>query len=388
MYSARLDWKIPPNRFSLIIECKRRAGRHLIDLSESNPTRVGIENPGILTALLDPASLLYEPHPRGLLKARESIAGYYADRGEIVDPERIWITSSTSEAYSLLIKLLADPGCELLVPRPSYPLLDFLAALDGVQVVSYPLIVNAAGWHIDISALRANITDRTRAVVIVSPNNPTGSYLRRKDRDAVIEICCRHDLAIIVDEVFFDYVLDLSDGDAGSLLAANDALCFVVSGISKVLALPQMKLGWIAANVPRHRWTEFGNSLDLVADTYLSASAPVQHATPVWMNSRREIQEGIRERLLRNLSELKAMERRAPWKMLPIEGGWYAVLEFNPVRESEEETILALAEQDEVIVHPGFFFDFPHDGFLVVSLLPDPGEFVEGMNRIGRRLAG
>jgi len=382
MFSSRLDWRTPPNRFSRLIDEKRRAGCRLIDLTESNPTQAGLDLPDPLPALLEPAARRYEPHPRGLRQTRESVAAYYGARGEVVDPERIWITSSTSEAYSLLLKLLAEPGEEILVPRPSYPLLDFLAALDGVQIASYRLSRGGSGWVIDESSLRAALTPETRAIVAVSPNNPTGNYLHERDREILLDVCRRHELALIVDEVFFDY-----GAGGASVVSQGDSLCFVLSGLSKILALPQMKLGWIAASGPADLLADASGYLDIIADTYLSPNTPVQLAAPIWLERREEVQGRILERVRRNLGAMESRRGDVPWEMVPVEGGWYAVLESPAWAAAEEEIVEELVELDEVIVHPGFFFDFPTGGYFVVSLLPPPEDFDEGLHRLARRLA-
>ncbi|MEW6363038.1 MAG: pyridoxal phosphate-dependent aminotransferase [Acidobacteriota bacterium] len=366
---------------------RREAGERLIDLTESNPTQVGLRpaDERILAALAAPRALSYEPHPRGLLEARRAVAAYYAERGEVVDPEKVWLTASTSEAYSFLAKLLADPGDEILVPRPSYPLLDFLCMLEGVELGSYSLSYGGAqGWHVDVQSLRAAITDRTRAVVIVNPNNPTGSYVKAQELDDMIELCEKRSIAIVCDEVFYDYRLDEAPATA-SLFRRCGTLVFILSGISKVLGLPQMKLGWIVVNGPEHLLHDAESYLDLITDTYLSVATPVQLALDEWMPNRRVLQQNIRGRILGNLAYLRSIESTTPCVVLKLEGGWYAVLRRDGER-SDEETVLELLDRDGVIVHPGYFFDFPGEGFLVLSLLPREEDFREGTGLLTARL--
>ena len=387
MFSSRLDWRVSPNRLSELVASRREAGARLIDLTESNPTRVGLRpsEDCILAALANPRSLSYEPHPRGLIEARQAVAGYYAERSEVVDPERVWLTASTSEAYSFLAKLLADPGDEILVPRPSYPLLNFLCMLEGVQLGSYSLrYERGQGWHIDMPSVRAAMTDRTRAVVLVNPNNPTGSYVKARDLDDLVQLCEDRSIAILCDEVFHDYRLE-EVPRTPSLFRPSNTIVFVLSGISKVLGLPQMKLGWIVAKGPDRLLREAESYLDLITDTYLSVTTPVQVALAEWMMHRRGIQRSIQGRILENLAYLRRTGSSAPYQVLRLEGGWYAVLQHDGER-SDEDTVLDLLEHDGVIVHPGYFFDFPDEGFLVLSLLPRQEDFREGTDLLSARL--
>ncbi|MBI2840826.1 MAG: pyridoxal phosphate-dependent aminotransferase [Acidobacteria bacterium] len=383
MFSSRLDFRQAPNALSVIIDEKRRLGLPIIDLTESNPTRAGFGYSEALEALRDARASTYEPHPRGLMHAREAVAAYYAERGVDVSPERIWLTASTSEAYSLVIKLLADPGCEVLVPRPSYPLLDILAWLEGVRIGSYPLRYGE-GWKIDHDGLESAITSETRAVFVVSPNNPTGSYLTSADRSSLVGTCARHNLALVADEVFFDYRLDSLEVPPCTLTATQDVLTFILSGISKVAALPQMKIGWIVMSGPDDLVREAETYLDLIADTYLSASTPAQHALPAWLQGRHSIQRQILSRLRENLSALEAAAGGA-WRVLRAEGGWYAVVQYES-GEREEDLVTSMASENGILIHPGFFFDFPREGFLVLSLLTPVAELREGVRLMARRL--
>jgi alanine-synthesizing transaminase len=388
MFSNRFKWSLEPNRFARLIEEKKRAGARILDLTESNPTRAGLDYPAeeILGALAQPPAMLYEPAPRGLPVAREAVAGYYAERGFDVDPERIHLTASTSEAYSFLFKLLADQGESVLVPQPSYPLFEFLAALEGVELRPYELhYVHAAGWSIDFDSVEKSVAPNTRAIILVSPNNPTGSFTKLREVERLNAICARHDLALIADEVFGDYGFADDESRVGSLVSNDSALTFVMSGLSKVLALPQMKLGWIVTNGPAGPRDEAIERLDFIADTFLSVSAPVQHSARAWLRLRQSMQEQILDRVRSNLNWLGGGAEESPLRLLSVEGGWYATLEL-PRQFTEEEWALTLLEKDDVLVHPGYFFDFPREAFLVLSLLPRAETFREAVNRILARV--
>ncbi len=305
--------------------------------------------------------------------ARAAVSEYYAGR---VPPDRILLTASTSEAYAFVFKLLADPGDEVLVPRPSYPLFDFLAALEAVRVVQYPLVYHSA-WTIDFDALAQSITPRTRAIVVVNPNNPTGSFLKQAELAPLIALCRDHSLAIISDEVFSDYALHPDPRLLRSLTSVDEVLTFCLSGLSKVAALPQLKLGWIVTSGP----AAF-ERLELIADTYLSVSAPVQWAAPVLLGLRTQLQDQILARVRANRAFLASqIGPDSPWRLLETEGGWYAILEA-PRIQTEEEWVLSLLANDGVLVQPGFFFDFEREAFLVLSLLTPEGTFREGVSRI------
>ena len=380
MFSGRLDWSLQANPMTQLLHEKRAARAEILDLTESNPTRAQLSYPEqeILAALSDRRSLLYEPGPAGLRDAREAIAAYHVG----IDPEQIILTASTSEAYSLLFKLLADSGNEVLVPRPSYPLFEFLANLDSVRVVQYPLAYHE-GWAIDFESLRERATERTRAVVVVNPNNPTGSFLKKEELDQLISFCADRNAAILSDEVFSDYAIGKDMRRVRSLTGVRDVLTFSLSGLSKVVGLPQMKLGWIAVNGPDNLRTTAIERLELIADTYLSVNTPVQWAAPKLLCLRDCIQSQISNRLRDNLAFLR--ERRAgknsPWSVLDVEGGWYVTLQAPKIR-TEEEWVLHLLRNHNVLVQPGFFFDFDTEAFLVVSLLTPPEIFREGIHRL------
>lgn len=384
MFSSRFKWSLESNRLSLLIAEKRQAGETIFDLTESNPTRAEFNFPEeeILSALAQAPAMLYEPQPRGLLVARQSVAAYYAERGFTVDPERIHLTASTSEAYSYLFKLLANHGDNVLVPQPSYPLFDFLAALEGVELKPYELnYVHPTGWQIDFDSIERAVTPTTRAMILVSPNNPTGSFIKCAELARLNEFCARHELALIVDEVFSDYAFGEDERRAASLVGNSKALTFVMSGFSKILALPQMKLGWIVTSGPAGLCDEAIERLDLIADTFLSVGAPVQHAAPRWFALRAGLQRQILDRVQDNHTWLRRQIENTPCRLLTVEGGWYAALEI-PRLFSEEDWALRWLREENVLAHPGYFFDFPREAFLILSLLPYPDIFHEGVERI------
>lgn len=387
MFSNRFKWSLETNRLAQLIEEKRRAGIRLLDLTESNPTRAGFAFPAeeILSAFGNEAAMLYEPQPKGLNVAREAVAGYYAERGFTVSADGIHLTASTSEAYSFLFKLLANHGDNVLVPQPSYPLFDFLATLEGVELRPYELEYLSAGWRMDFDSIERTITPATRAVILVSPNNPTGSFVKRDELRQLNELCARHNLALIVDEVFSDYGFGDDESRVASLVENADALTFVMSGFSKILALPQMKLGWIVTKGQSALRDEAIERLDLIADTFLSVGAPVQHAAPEWFKLRAGLQRQILDRVKTNHDWLAAKVENSPVRMLKTEGGWYATLEV-PRHFSEEELVLRLLAEDDVLVHPGYFFDFPREAFLALSLLPKPDVFQQACLRLLRRV--
>ncbi|MDX2042137.1 MAG: aminotransferase class I/II-fold pyridoxal phosphate-dependent enzyme [Acidobacteriota bacterium] len=382
-FSSRFKWSLETNRLAQLIEEKRQAGVKIFDLTESNPTRAGFAFPAseILSAFNNAAAMVYEPQPKGLPVAREAVAGYYAERKFNVDPDRIHLTASTSEAYSFLFKLLADQGDNVLVPQPSYPLFDFLASLEGVELRPYELEYLSTGWRTDFDSIESALTPTTRAIILVSPNNPTGSFVKLDELRRLNELCARHNLALIVDEVFSDYGFGEDEARAASLVGNSEALTFVMSGFSKILALPQMKLGWIVTNGPAALLDEAIERLDLIADTFLSVGAPVQHAAPHWFKLRAGLQRQILDRVKTNYDWLAAKVENSAVRMLKTEGGWYATLEV-PRHVSEEELALRLLAEDDVLVHPGYFFDFPREAFLVLSLLPKSDEFREAVERM------
>jgi hypothetical protein len=392
MFSTRTNWPRDLNPLAAALERRRGLGLPILDLTESNPTQAGFIYPSeeVLNALAHPAAMQYEPSPRGLRTAREAIARYYSASDVCVDPERIVLASGTSEAYSHALRLLANPGDEILRPVPSYPLFEFLADLNDVQLVDYPLLYDH-GWRIDLDRLRSSITGRSRAIIVVNPNNPTGSYLRADESAALVELARSNGLALIVDEVFWDYAWDVGPRSAGNLIVSaaqiDSCLTFTLNGLSKLSALPQMKLAWTVVNGPSDVVGEALARLEVITDTYLTVGTPVQHAAPSMIEQGERLRRQVQERTLENLALLDGtLGRGAPMDRLEAEGGWYAVLRLPRVL-SDEQWAIHLLEADGVYVHPGHFFGFPHGAHLVLSLLPQPGRFREGIEKIAARVA-
>jgi aspartate/methionine/tyrosine aminotransferase len=388
MFSRRTRWQRAPNRLARLLDEKRRAGVPFLDLTESNPTRAGLTPPAdLLGPLADPAGLAYEPAPLGLPVARRAVAADYLRRGLAVEADRIVLTASTSDAYAQLLKLLCDPGDRLLVPAPSYPLFDYLAGLEGVEVDRYPLRYDGE-WQLPVESLAAAATPRTRAVVLVSPGNPSGAYLKSSEAAPLIELCAERGWALLSDEVFADYSLAPDARRVASLAACDPrALSFSLGGLSKSCGLPQVKLGWIAVGGPRELREEALARLEIVADSYLSVSTPAQLATPGFLARLPSLQAPIAARVRGNRSQLAAqVDGGSPASLLHAEGGWYAVLRV-PATLPEEERACRLLDRRDVLVHPGYFFDFPDEAYLVLSLLSPPEAFAEGVRRILEDLA-
>jgi aspartate/methionine/tyrosine aminotransferase len=384
MFSTRVPEDRVPTRYARALAAARRRG-NLLDLTLSNPTRAGLAYPaGLLDPLADPASLTYRPEPFGVEDARAAVAGTYAARGLAIAAERIVLTASTSEAYSLLFKLLCDPGrSTVLTPVPSYPLFDHLARLDGVTERRYTLEFHGA-WTIDAGSLERAWTSDTRAVLAVSPNNPTGSILGAADAEALAARCARGGAALIVDEVFHDYPLR---GPIPEPPALREPPCLLarLGGLSKTIGLPQVKLGWIALDGPADLVAEALDRLELIADTYLSVSTPVQIAARRLLASGAAVRASILDRVRANDAALRRLASPRPSvTVLPVEAGWSAVLRV-PATRSEEDLAIDLLERDGVAVHPGYFFDFPHEAFVVISLLPEPDTFARGVERLLER---
>ena len=376
-------------RLALALRERRERGLPILDLTASNPTKCGFgyDDAGILAALADRRAMTYDPDPRGMRSAREAVCRYYAERGAEVEPEQVFLTTSTSEAYSWVFRLLCDGGDEVLIAQPSYPLFDFLAQLDDVRLLPYPLLYHD-GWQIDLEGLKQRITPRTRAIAVVHPNNPTGHWTR--ERAELEEICAERGLALVVDEVFLDYAME---GDSASHICQNradvghpgsfaagehPALTFVLSGISKIAALPQMKAAWVAVFGPERERAEALERLEVIADTFLSMNAPVQCALGTWLGGAGAMREQIRARTAANLGALDEVLARHPAvSRLKVEAGWYAVLRV-PALMSDEELAVRLVERG-VSVHPGYFFGFGGDGWVVVSLLAAEEEFRRGV---------
>ncbi len=389
MFSSRTNWSLTPNRLSRILRERREAGLPILDLTESNPTRCGLvlDHHDILAPLQNAEAMTYQPDPRGLRVARESVARYYAERGVSLDPSQIFLTSSTSEAYTFVFRLLADVGDSILVPQPSYPLFDFLGNLNDVDVIPYPLAYHN-GWQVDLQGLASRWHSRTRAVLVVHPNNPTGSYIRKNELAAIADLCRRSNAAIISDEVFSDYGLDGNSERVVTHAQENSVLTFTLSGLSKISALPQMKLAWIVVNGPAELRRRAEERLEVIADTYLSVSAPIALAAPAWLAQRGAIQSQVIERVRTNLHHLdEVLGPDLPVSRLSVEGGWYAILRV-PATRSDEAWAIELLTQTGVSLHPGHFYDFPTEGHLVLSLLPRPDVFANALQRIFHVFAG
>jgi alanine-synthesizing transaminase len=383
MFSDRTNWKLTRNRLTEALEEAQSSGARVLDLAISNPTRAGLryDEPRILQSLGSPQAMDYDPQPKGLPSARAAVVDYYqtAHGIENLDPERLILTTSTSEGYSFVFRLLCNPGDELLVPKPSYPLFEFLGDLQNVKLVPYPLIYDH-GWQMDFPSLQKAVTERTRAVVVVHPNNPTGSYVHPQELESLNRFCREHGLALIADEVFLDYSLDRAP--QRSFAANQDVLSFTLSGVSKVSALPQMKVAWIATSGPAAEVEVAQARLEVIADTYLSMNAPIQWAVPTLLEQRKSIQRQLLDRVLGNLAELdRQLGGQKTCQRLTVEGGWYAVLRV-PVTQTDEELAVDLLRRKAVLVHPGHFYDFPSDGYLVLSLIAMREDFAEGIKRL------
>ena len=387
MFASRTNWRLDPNRFALALEAHKRSGRKLLDLTASNPTTCGFSYPEqeILAALADPRALEYRPESRGLPETRAAIAEYYRGRaafaGSIdhVDPERLFLASSTSEAYTYVFRLLCEAGDEILVPEPSYPLLEFLADLADIRLAPYPLLYDH-GWQIDLEALNAALTPRSRALLVVHPNNPTGSFVKPREAAELAAICARHDMAIVADEVFLDYAP--APAIAPTFALHHAALTFTLSGLSKVVALPQMKLAWMTVSGPENLARQASDRLEVIADTYLSPSTPVQLAAPAFLGLRGGLQAQLQQRIAANLAHLdRALKSPSPLTRLEREGGWYAVLRA-PASMQDEALAVELLERHSVLVHPGHFFNFTQDGILVLSLITPEADFLDGLRRL------
>lgn len=388
-FASRTGWHREPNPLARRLAELTALGEAILDLTESNPTRCGFVYPAeeIRTAIALPDSLTYAPDPRGLPCAREAIAARLAARGVPISPERLILTSSTSEAYAWLFKLLCDEGDEVLIPAPSYPLFDFIAQLEGVRIGHYPLVYDG-GWRLDADALSAAAGARTRAVVVVQPNNPTGSFLDGREIEHLRSICSARGLAVISDEVFADYAYEEGGLSLASTAAASEheVLTFALGGLSKAIGLPQMKLSWIAVTGPNGAREEALHRLEVIGDTFLSVATPVQIGLPRLLAAGEKVRDPIRDRVRANRAWLRvAPGQTAAWSCLDSEGGWYAVLRV-PRLMTDEEWGTTLLERDRVHVHPGYLFDFPSEGYLVVSLLPEPNLFMEGIRRIAARI--
>ena len=387
MFSRRTNWELKLNPLALSLQKIRQQGDPILDLTESNPTHCHFRylSKELLTPLIDPANLRYDPSPKGALKARESIADFYFRKGVHVHPDQIFLTSSTSEAYSFLFRLLCDPNDHLLVPQPSYPLLDYLTVLDDLIPDSYRLLYNN-GWQVNVTVLKKLIHSRTRGILMVNPNNPTGSFIKEKELSVMDQLAHEHSLALISDEVFADYIFLENSSRIKSIANHKASLSFTLGGISKSLGLPQMKLSWLIASGPSQLRDSAVSRLEVISDTYLSPNIPAQNALGEWLKLTTLIQQEIQERIRCNREFLlQRCEEMDDLEYLISEGGWYAILRISSIMD-EEKFVLALLEKDHVWAHPGYFFDLEGESHIVLSLLPDPNVFKEGVERIIARV--
>jgi aspartate/methionine/tyrosine aminotransferase len=382
MVSSRLPPQLQPNALARAVAAARARGSAISDLTNSNPTAAGIAYPdGLLAPLADAAGLRYEPHPFGLPAARAAVAADHGRRGMSIDPAHVVLTASTSEAYSWLFKLLCDAGDSVLVPRPSYPLFEHLTALENVHAYPYDLEYHGR-WSIEMASLMT-APERTRAVLAVSPNNPTGSYLSAEELAALTQLCGARRWALVVDEVFADYPLDARE-PLTDIAVRTDVPTFSLAGLSKSVGLPQLKLAWIVAGGPAAARDQALTALEVVADSYLSVATPVQVAVPQLLRAGASVRAAIQQRIRQNLDALRAEVRSfAACDVLRLEGGWSAVLRV-PATRREETLVVDLVEREGILVHPGYFFDFPREAYLVVSLLPPPAMFADAAARLLR----
>ena len=381
-FSTRLPRRLTTNRLARARDQLQAAGVEIADLTESNPTRVALTYPvDLLEGLGRSGGLAYAPEPLGLSCARNEVADYLRRLALDVESSRIVLTAGTSESYSMMFKLLCSPGDEVAVPQPSYPLFEHLTRLEAVRAVPYPLEFHGR-WAIDLESLRAAVTTRTRAILVVSPNNPTGSFATTEDLNVVSALCREHGLALIVDEVFGVYPQASADRGPSVLDQPAETLTFVLGGLSKAVGLPQVKLGWTVVDGPGRLVDESLERLSLICDTYLSVSTPVQRAVGDLLDRGSGLTAQIANRVRRNYACLQRLVHQQPaTTLLPAEGGWYAVVQV-PSTQTEEALTLGLLERERILVHPGFFFDFPREAFLVLSLLPEPTLFKRSAARV------
>lgn len=388
MFSRRTNWTLTRNKYTEAVEETRAAGEAILDLTVSNPTQCGFhyDVAGILGAFHNPKALRYEPEARGLLAAREEVARYYReDHGIVIDPESVLLTTGTSEAYSYAFRLLCNAHDEILVPKPSYPLFDFLGDLQDVSLVPYSLEY-AHGWFVDYHSLIRALTPRTRAVLLVHPNNPTGSYVQEEERARLNELCRERGLALIVDEVFLDYGLN-NAVRPDSFVRNEECLTFTMSGLSKISALPQMKVAWTIISGPKTLKKAALERLEIIADTYLSLNSPTQWAFGTLLEQRRSLQPQLLERVRDNWGWLRsAVSNDGACERLETEGGWYAVMRIRREQADDEELAIELLRKTHTLVHPGHFYDFAENGYIVISLIAACVDFQRGISNLTRYL--
>lgn len=380
-YSKRLSWSFSPNQISQLLIEKKNTAAAVLDLTVSNPTTVlRYPHSEIKAALGDVRDLSYHPDPFGLPEAREIISNFYRDQGYEIDASRIALTASTSEAYALLFKLLCDPGDEVLIPAPSYPLFEYLAALENVRTISYHLRYDGS-WFIDFESLRERISTRSRAIVVVNPNNPTGSFLKTSERRKLIELASERNLALICDEVFMSYEIGSETGREKTLVNEAEVLSFSLNGLSKMAAMPQVKLAWLVINGPKDEQQTARERLEIILDTYLSVNTPVQLALPQLFEIGAGLRSQVLARVSRNLDRAHETLRDTPAHALHTEGGWSVLLQL-PSKQSGEQWVEQLLQEENVLLQPGFFFDLPGEAYTVASLITEPPEFDEGLERL------
>jgi alanine-synthesizing transaminase len=387
-FSVRTSWDREKNRLTQLYLKLREQGKIIADLTLSNPTECGIVYPGqkIFSALSNSQSLHYAPDPHGLLTARRAVMSYYKERFAEIREENIFITASTSEAYSLLFTLLCNPGETILAPRPSYPLFEFLAQLTGIVLKYYPLRYEG-GWYIDTDAIAHSMIPSTKAIILVHPHNPAGMFIKKDEYRKIIEIAKQHSIAVIADEVFLDFTLGSLKNALGTTAGTSDVLTFTLSGISKTLGLPQLKLGWIVISGEEQLSREAAGRLEILSDTYLSANTPVQIALPDLMNGCATVQRNIQERIKSNYTYIYELlsgtgqQKDYPCSALEAEGGWYVILRV-PRTQTAEAWAMELLDKHNIYVYPGHFFDFDDEGFLVVSLLTDEETFRRSIRQV------
>jgi alanine-synthesizing transaminase len=389
MFSKRINLAKEPNRLSQIIKTQKEQGRSIFDLTQSNPTKIGLvyDRKRILAALNRPEGLAYDPDPCGLKTTRNVICDYYQKIDAHADSDSIYLTAGTSEAYAVLFKLLGDPYDQILIPSPGYPLLFFLARFESLDPVLYPLRYDSKrGWYFDFDAIEARISSRTRAIVVVNPNNPTGVYLKQHELFTLDQICRKNNMALIVDEVFSDFLDDsLSTKIVRTAVDKCKALTFVLNGFSKMVALPQVKLGWIVVSGEVEPVDVAKERLETLLDFYLLVSSQTQHAAKGLLALKKNIQNQIKHRIACNQKELnRQLAKTSNCRMLIREGGWYGVVEIEDLLEEEASVVQLLAE-NSTLVHPGYFYDFQREGFIVVSLLPNSKQFKQGIANLVKR---
>jgi aspartate/methionine/tyrosine aminotransferase len=380
-YSKRLSWRFSANQISQLLIDKKRSGTPVLDLTVSNPTTVlRYPHSEIKAALGGVRDASYRPDPLGLLGAREAIANFYQAEGFRIETSRIALTASTSEAYALLFKLLCDPSDEVLIPAPSYPLFEYLAALENVRTVAYQLRYDGS-WFIDFESLRERISTRSRAIVVVNPNNPTGSFLKSSERRQLGELASEHNLPLICDEVFMSYEIGSEAQRVKTLVNEEGALSFSLNGLSKMAAMPQMKLAWIAINGPEDERQTARERLEIILDTYLSVNTPTQSALPQLFEIGANLRSQLLARICQNLGHARQALRDTPVHVLHIEGGWSVLLQL-PSKQNGEQWVKQLLEEENLLLQPGFFFDLPGEAYAVASLITEPREFDEGIERL------